>query len=501
LTILEDYGDGVRYRYEHFGKVYAAFLKVDRELFELDVAKGALGGFVAGRLLSPYLPLIGESYLNDMEILLKEKVAEDEITELVLGYGELARGLVIKPEYIVLSRMKRRFKVYPPLKYSYLCLMRPDLAEINTPRMLKGYSEALIRLSNRGIIKVEDGNITLRQDYVDQVLSKKTSERVVNIVRTSQRALNSYIAHGRAGRVSLDMIAKELGSKIKREISVALGSSEFEDPSKYLFLKTSSGYMKLDEAGSITDAVSKLRPSAKITVTSLGGALNEVYLVSANDERLVAKRFSDWKSFEWFTLNLVALGTKTFSVSGRTRLSNEYGMSTLLADSGILVPPIVYVSVPERLLIKRYVEGQNVLDVFRSYLGGESLDPEQKKIAACVGSTFARIHGLDITLGDSKPENLVWSDENEAYVLDLEQAKKKGDRAWDVAEFLYFIGHHATINTGALRDLTRSFIRGYAELGDRSTLNKAAGLSYVKVFSFYTPPQIIHEISSVLRGS
>ena len=63
LMILEDYQGGVRYQYEQFGTVYLALLKVDRELFELDVARGVLGGFVAGRLLAPYLPLIGDRYL------------------------------------------------------------------------------------------------------------------------------------------------------------------------------------------------------------------------------------------------------------------------------------------------------------------------------------------------------------------------------------------------------------------------------------------------------
>jgi tRNA A-37 threonylcarbamoyl transferase component Bud32/predicted nucleotidyltransferase len=499
LLILEDYQHGVRYQYEGFRNVYLAILKVDRELFELDVAKGALGGFVAGRLLSPYLPLIGDRYLNDMEILLKENIAEEELAELVLGYGELARGLVIRPEYIVLSRMRRRSKVYPPLRYSYLCLLRKDLVKTNMPRVLKGYIEALLRLSKKGMIKVEDGDITLCQEYVDQILSKRTTERVVNIVRASQRALYSYIAHGRAGRMNLDMVAKELASKIKRELTVALTTADFEDPNEYLSLKTSAGPINLDEAASITDAVRKLRRVENITVKSLGGALNEVYLVNADDEQLVAKRFSDWYGFKWFTLNLVALGTKIFSVSGRVRLSNEYGMSTLLADSGISVPPVVYVSVQERLLIKRYVEGRNLRDVFESYLGGDHLDAEQKGIASEVGSTIARIHALGITIGDSKPENFISSNDDRLYILDLEQAKKKGDKGWDIAEFLYFTGHYGIIMTGALEDLTRSFIEGYREFGEQALLRKAAGISYAKVFSFWTPPQIIHEISTILR--
>jgi tRNA A-37 threonylcarbamoyl transferase component Bud32 len=296
------------------------------------------------------------------------------------------------------------------------------------------------------------------------------------------------------------MVAKELASKIKREIAVAL-MPDIEDPKKYLFLKTSTGLINLDEAASITEAVRKLRPSATISVNSLGGALNEVYLVSADHEQLVAKRFSDWYGFKWFTLNLVALGTKIFSVSGTARLSNEYGMSTLLADSRIQVPSVVYVSVQEKLLIKRYIEGRNLRDMFESCIGGEQLDAKQKEVASQLGSTIARIHALGISVGDSKPENFVWSSDDQLYVLDLEQAKKKGDQAWDIAEFLYFMGHYGILMTGALKDLTESFIEGYTVSGEDGLLKKAAGLSYTKVFSLWTPAPIIHGISTVLRGA
>jgi len=501
LVILKDYPDGLRYQYERFERVYLSLLKVDRELFELDVMKGALGGFVAGRLLAPYLPLSGNTYLSEMEVLLKEKVSEEELRDLVLGYGELSRGLLIKPEFILLSRMRRRFKVYPPLRYSYLSLLRQDIAKTNMPKILEGYSKALDRLAKKGIVRLEDDEITLSEEYVDQMLSKRTMERVVNVVRSSQRALYSYIAHGRAGRVSLDMVAKELASKIRREITVVLMAGEFEDPHKYIFLKTSSGRVDLNEAASITDAVRKLRPSAKITVNSLGGALNEVYLVDADGERLVAKRFSDWHGFKWFTLNLVALGTKLFSVSGGARLSNEYGMGTLLADNGILIPSVVYVSVPEKLLIKRYVEGRTAREVFEAYLDGDHLDSKQVRIASEVGRTMASVHALDVTIGDSKPENLVWSIGDTLYVLDLEQARKKGDKAWDVAEFLFYTGHYGTLMTGALRELTESFIEGYKTSGERASLKKAAGLNYAKVFSLWTAPQIIREISTQLRAA
>jgi tRNA A-37 threonylcarbamoyl transferase component Bud32 len=176
-------------------------------------------------------------------------------------------------------------------------------------------------------------------------------------------------------------------------------------------------------------------------------------------------------------------------------------MSILLSDKGLSTPPVVYVSIQDKLLIKKYVEGKDIHSVFENYLEDECLDSDRKRIACCVGSTFAETHAAGITIGDSKPENLVLSENDRLFFVDLEQAKKKGDQAWDIAEFLYFAGHHAMIMTGALKDFTQSFVDGYEEYGKRDSLRKAGGINYAKVFSFWTPPQIIYEISTILKST
>jgi tRNA A-37 threonylcarbamoyl transferase component Bud32 len=158
------------------------------------------------------------------------------------------------------------------------------------------------------------------------------------------------------------------------------------------------------------------------------------------------------------------------------------------------------VSIQDKLLIKKYVEGKNIHDVFENCLEDDYLDSDRKRIAHCIGRTLAEIHAAGITIGDSKPENLVLSENDRLFFVDLEQARKKGDLAWDIAEFLYFAGHHPMIMTGALKDFTESFVDGYEKYGKRESLRKAGGINYAKVFSFWTPPQIIYEMSTILKS-
>ena len=72
--------------------------------------KGALGEFIAGRMLFPYVGLKGASYLAENEIKFKERVVREESEDLIRQFGEASRGLVIKPEYFALSRILRKSK-------------------------------------------------------------------------------------------------------------------------------------------------------------------------------------------------------------------------------------------------------------------------------------------------------------------------------------------------------------------------------------------------------
>ncbi len=500
LLILSEYANGVKYSYEKVDDNQLALLIVDKKALELDAEKGSFGDFIAGRLISPYTPILNTEYLEDIEVKIKKRFAEEDLEDLVIEYEELARGLVIRLEYLVLARMRKRSRGYPPLRYSYINMLREGLRDKNMTAILKGYKRAVKELATSKFIRIEGEAIRFENEYVDIILSSKTYNKVVNLVDFSRRALSAYITHGKAGRVKLDVFAMELTSKIKRELQTTFKRQRIEDPKNFLFLKTDKGLMCLNEESTIVELVQKLRNEKNVDVDPLSSSLNEVYSITLDDEKLVVKKFTNWYTFKWFMLNIAAYGTKVFSLSGKARLANEYGINRLLAENNILVPEIVAISIKDRVLVERYIEGASALDFLEEAFSVEELTDQQKGLAIELGKTIATIHSLHVVIGDCKPENFIIGKNGQIYVLDLEQGERRGDPTWDVAEFLYFSGHFGSKFTNGLRDFVLNFVEGYCQIGDRTILRRAAGFRYSRVFLGWTHLPIIQAIASILKA-
>jgi tRNA A-37 threonylcarbamoyl transferase component Bud32/predicted nucleotidyltransferase len=500
LAVVDEYRPAVRYHQTREGNYRLTILAVDKALFELDCRKGTLGEFVAQRLLAPYEPLKNGDYLHQREIELKSRVAVEEFEDLLLEHGELTRGIVVTPEFLALSHALKRAKVFFPARHSYVRTYSGRQRSANLRAVTPGFEAALRNLEKEGLIHFDGTHAFMQERHVDRLMQRRESERAVNIVELSQRALNSYLMHGRATLTSVETIANELMRTISGEILQNGPASVPEDPAGYLFLKTETGLVAFDEKRTVEEVARKLRPNSPITVEPLGGVLNDVYLVTAGKDHFVAKRFTDWHGFKWFILNLVSLGTKTFALSGKARLSNEYGLSQYLLEHGILVPRIVYASLPERILVKDFIEGKDGASFVRRSVSSGTLSDEQVNMCRLLGERLGAIHRVGTSIGDSKPENFHFRGEG-VFVLDLEQGARPGDPAWDVAEFLYYSGHYhpPPLITKGFRDLVRYFIEGYLQEGQAKTLREAGALKYSKVFSIWTAPPVIIEVAQTLR--
>ncbi len=502
LLMIDDYADGLRYHTRRLNGRHVTILAADRSLVELDARKGAMGEFILERLLTPYLTLVNGDLLRSIEVDAKERTVREELADLVLEYGEMARELVIQREYLMLARMRKRARVFLPAARACSLLLEPSVREENLRRMAPGYDSAIQRLITAGVIRKEGSTFVLEESFVDRQLSRKPAGKVINVVEAGRRALQAYLAQGRAAYLTPDVLVREIAFSLERTLLMDVESTGLEDPKRYLSLKTTAEPVSLSERFSIESFAGKIRPGAVMTVSPLGNVLNEVYLITAGNERLVAKKFTEWQGFKWFTLGLVSLGTRLFSVSGKARLENEYAFNRLLSRRGVRVPEILHVSLPDRVLVERYIEGSSLVEVVRKAVSSESLSDHDREVVYKVGSILARIHASGVAIGDSKPENFLCTRDDEVYSLDLEQAKKSGDKAWDVAEFLYYSGHYVfpTIPSGGLREYINAFTTGYRESGDVDTLIKAAGVRYSRVFSLWTPPLALHEIAKALRS-
>jgi tRNA A-37 threonylcarbamoyl transferase component Bud32 len=151
-------------------------------------------------------------------------------------------------------------------------------------------------------------------------------------------------------------------------------------------------------------------------------------------------------------------------------------------------------------MLKSFVSGESLAHYAAQVSVQSSLTKSQYRISEHLGETVAKVHDVGVSIGDSKPENFVALGDD-IYVIDLEQAGKRGEYAWDLAELLFYAGHYSMSPTPSrgLVEAVQAFIRGYLRNGDPDDLRKAAGLRYSKVFSLWTPAPIIMEISQQLR--
>ena len=500
MAVCEEYSEGVRSHRRFIGKNEGRFLIVDRELFESDVKNGALGDFLTDKLLYPYQPLYNAEYLNEYTLRFQSRLVKEEVKNLVFEYGETSRELVAKPEFYPLSRMRIRARIFTPSLSDYIKLLDEKVRDRNLKTLAESFLKAASTIGTE-TVEVEDSYITITDSLVDRLLKNKGPQQVVNIIQQSQRAVNSYLTRGRAVFLNLDLMARELYNSFRLQIE-QVTEERPEDPKNYLFIRTARGLVSVNERTPLEKAIAEVRPGHGVTVVPLAGVLNEVYLITSGRERLVAKRFTDWHDFKWFTLNLVSFGSKFFSVSGKARMTNEYGINRYLARKQIKVPEMVHISVNERILIEQYVPGKPVDKLVAEMVNQKSLTPSQLRMTEQLGETLSRIHEVGVSVGDAKPENFVAKDD-EIYAVDLEQGGKKGDYAWDVAELLYYSGHYSRnpIPESGLTQFIQGFIRGYTEHGVVPELKKAAGVKYVKVFSVWTPAPVLLEISRMLRGA
>jgi tRNA A-37 threonylcarbamoyl transferase component Bud32 len=501
LVFCEDYANGLRTQLRVFDGYQVRFLIVDRTLAESDVEKGTLGDYLTEQLLYPHSPLVNREYLDELALKATVRVAKEEAQGLVLEYGEMCRGLVATPEFFGLSRMRKLARVFVPSLASYLRLLEEPVRGPNLASLRQSFKAAVTATEGEPLL-IDGDYVALSDAAVDRWLKDRVSEQVVNVFRQSQRAFYSYITKGRALYLSPELLAREVLSTLKLALDQELDQKKPEDPKNFLLLRTWEGLVPVTEKVSLNELITSLKLPGPITITPLAGVLNEVSLITSGKEQLVVKKFTDWHGFKWFTLNLISLGSKLFTVSGSARMTNEYGMNRYLAKRGIKVPNIVYLSVKQRILVERYLNGESLSEFVKQAVNQQNLTPPQSQLFETVGETLASIHGVGVSIGDSKPENFVIKG-GEVFVLDLEQAGKRADYPWDIAELLFYTGHYCIrpLPPPALRGLVEAFARGYLRKGQARELREAAVVRHAKAFSIWTAPAVILDISRVLHAA
>ncbi len=481
LIVSKRFREGVRYRYVDT-PVAASALIVDEGMLEQDARTSYLGEFVVGRLLNVYDPIVNPELLRRVETDYKTRVLVEALLELSSDYGEFGRHLLVPYDYFLFDKLNRRAAIYPPALYSYVHTYVGPLGEENMAIATQAFAAAAKALQPRGFLKAGPGGLHM----VPEKLKADAFTRVQSLFSVTARGVTQYAIHGYAGRVGLSVFSREALSKLRRMR---------ETPPPFAPLEKPRSLLRLDEGAVIPDASFLVKELANLlgfeSYSTKERDIGEPYSTTrvltfssgSKETSVIVKNYTDVRSLKWTLLGVWASQARKFSTGPMARMDREYGMTLALRREGIAVPQVLAVAPAERILVKQFVSGPTLASMINDQMKGT--DDGSGSVSA-YGSLMGRIHSSDIALGDTKPSNVIVSDDD-LYLTDLEQAFHGGDKAWDVAEFLYYTAK-LSIREEAMKRVASSFLDSYAKAGDSATIQKARGPKYFGPFRpFLTP--------------
>ncbi|MDR2708228.1 MAG: hypothetical protein LBB87_05755 [Nitrososphaerota archaeon] len=489
---------------------------INQWIFERDIDRGFLGEAIASKLVFPYTILQGKQYLQVQELILKKRLILESIENLSISYPELIYHMQIKPQFFLYDILLKRLRFFPLLAYEMSDRLEGNILK-GEEKALKSYRDALTQLDAEGLITFKNDYVTTSKEFARR--SQKPTVWITNITKNVPRTIFTSIFGIFPQMLNIIIQNTQLIKTQKINIMLLQADVNYnyytDEPRKYVFVPTAEGLVSLANKVNISGFIQKVfgtEKPEKITIKAVGGILNDVYLIKTRttkdsniEHKFLVKRFREWSNFKWFPLTLWTFGTRTYAISGKTRLAKECATSEFLRLRGFNVPKILYVSTPERLVFMEYIEGENLsYSIKRLALAVQRKEKSEKDLSdiEMTGELFAKVHSHGMTLGDTKPENVIVGKDGKVYLLDFEQATQDGDKTWDIAVFLYYAGHYLQPikDHEVAEGITMAFIRGYLRGGGQlKTVRKSVSPKYTRVFSVFTMPSIILTIINTIK--
>lgn len=481
IVVSKRFREGVRYKYID-SPVAASALIVDEHMFAEDARSSYLGEFVVGRLLNVYEPITNAELFRGFELEYKRRVLVEALLELSSDYGEFGRHLVIPYEYFLFDKLHTRAAIYPPAVYSYVHTYTCKLGEENKAASVEGLASAAGSLQDRGLLRAGPDGVRM----IPEKLKGDAFTRVQSLFSVTARGVMQYAVHGYAGRVGPSVFSREALSKLRRMRETPPPFTPLENPRSLLRLEQG---LVIPDASLMVDRLARLLGFATYSTKEkdIGEPYSTTRVLTFKDGKrekaVVVKNYTDVRSLKWALLGVWASTTKRFSTAPLSRMDREYGMTLSLKAMGLLAPSILAVAPSERIIVKEFVDGPTLSAVINGLLKGTAADVGP---VSAYGGVLAKVHAGEIGLGDAKPSNVIASQEG-LYLTDLEQAFTGGDKAWDIAEFLYYTAKLSN-REDAMKKVADAFLEAYVRTGDRSVVAKARGQRYLSPFRpFLTP--------------
>jgi len=511
VLIIKDFQPRISTNVRSFNQSNITVFAVDQWIFERDTQRGFLGESLSGNLVFSYFPILGKNFLFLQEICIKKRLIIEMLENIVQNYPKLSYNIKIKPEYFMYKAILDRVKIFPPLYNSLSDLITKSAPQEKVDLILSGYIKAITELENENKLFFSNNFVSLKKQFIEK--NKNPTKYIKNLGKVPSRGIFT----------SFFSVYSQLLKLFSQRTNILLNFRKFNNfkgidhdrnivnPQEYLFIQINHNICSLANGADMLTFAKRHLPSenkADIKFDSIGGILNDVYIIrtlSENTEKkILVKQFKEWSGFKWFPLSLWAIGTRNLSVLAKTRLANDYSINEFLRENGFRVPKILHVSLKKRLLFMEYIEGIDLSILIKNILNSTSNFEAQQDLSIIyeAGNILAKIHSINVTLGDTKPENVLLDLNRKIYLVDFEQASHGGDKTWDLAVFLYFMGHYIPpfTNKQVILNLVNAFLDGYLQGGGNiEDINKVSSPKYSRLFSIYVLPNVLMLISQVCK--
>lgn len=471
LVVLSKGYGRIKIMNRSFDNMLLSVTVIQEELFRKDCIHEELGGAVAHLLLIPYIPVVGEELLREMESNYLKHISMESIRNLILSYKLSSTFFIVTPEYILYDKLKRISTIYPLSRASIKSLDRKGI-EIVLGKLKK----VLDTLVYEGYLKKNFIGYSPTEKLIHKILSEKT---LINTSEDLEHVFRIYISTKQS--TVLDFI------RYAAIDPSTLMVPKIPDPEDYLYITTSLGFQPFPIRLTIEEFLKNISgvDIEKVKVKRTGGILNATYTVEfyrvGKPERIFVKKYLNWSDFKWVAAWLWALGVKNFSIMASTRMSNEIFFINKLAELGFNTAEILHINWKDKLLFQKYIEGENTIQYIKNR-GMENVE----EVADKLGRVMAELHSNDIVMGDCNPFSFIFTNDQEVYLTDLEQCSLKGLKSWDLTELILYTSHY--LPSTLVEKFAYTFSKAYLESGGKpNDLKESTEQKYTRLLSPLTP--------------
>ena len=446
------------------------------------VSKNALTGDVYYDLLGGYLAsklTVFTRIIYDRGLWLR-KVLEDYRYRIVLreietlaSYGEIIEYALVPYEYFPVKNLS----IYAKINYNLAVMLVKaynDLGEGLLERMSKEYESLIKNVVMRHKLKLIDKYIKLKPASIPKALFSKTSGFIKEIVIPLAHPL-------------LDVIAGYRRSE-KGPIQLPLC---FDSP--HILIEMELGKLALGDWHKVVKVLMG-EYRRKIKRKSIYSIIDTAELHEYDKGIVVVKQYMGLPGVKWLLASLVASISKKFSVLPSERLLNEYKAVMELNKHNIPTRHVLIVDPISYTMVFEFIEGEPL----SNFLSKES--SITLRAYRLVGELLASIHGIGLTIGDTKPDNFIYNiKEDKIYPIDLEQAKKTDsieEKAWDIAMFTYFHFHKPYKE---VEIYLREFLTSYRDTMGSRPIKEATRAKYLIPFTSIAPIQQLIKLQNLMK--